>query len=83
MLFNNNAINKEQNPNFMTPIDIIHANRDDKQNRLFKLLGIYIEKNLNFTANIAHLCAKISKSVFIINTANNFLNDKSLTTLYC
>ena len=51
-----------------------------KQN--IKILGLYIDENLQWSNHISHLVSKLSKSNFILKTANHILNIESMLTLY-
>ena len=82
LVWNDNPLNSVHDPKYITPIERIHNKHTNPSLRTFKLLGIYLDEHLNFNANTSKLCAKISKSIFIINRAKNLLNEKSLRTLY-
>ena len=82
LVYNNNPLKAIQNSNLITPIERIHSMHPVKNLRSLKLLGIYLDENLNFNINTDKLCAKLSRSIFIINRAKHLLNDKSLRTLY-
>jgi hypothetical protein len=82
IVFNNNEIGTQNNPNLITPIDRIHAKNTNKKERSFKLLGILLDENLSFNDNTNFLCNKLAKSIFILNQAKNFLTPKALKTLY-
>jgi hypothetical protein len=46
IVFNNNEIGTQDNPNLIAPIGRIHARNTNKKERSFKLLGILLDKNL-------------------------------------
>lgn len=48
-----------------------------------KFLGVVIDNNLNWKPHISYIKNKISKSVAILYKVKDFLNEKSLYTLYC
>ena len=48
-----------------------------------KFLGITIDDKLSWKSHIKHVRTKISKSISILNKAKQFLDHKSLRTLYC
>jgi hypothetical protein len=82
IVFNFNEINKPANSSLIMPIGRIHSKHNDKKQRSFKLLGVYLDENLNLDDNTNFICSKISKSIYILNTAKNFLSKKALRTLY-
>lgn len=47
-----------------------------------KFLGVYIDPKLNFKYHIDAIQSKVSRSLFAINSAKNFINKKALKTLY-
>ena len=47
-----------------------------------KFLGVYIDQNLNFKYHIKQISIKISKSMFFIRSAKNFLTPSALKSLY-
>ncbi len=59
-----------------------HKIYNEGQEKFFKLLGVHFDEYLSFDPHIAHLCAKISKSLFCINRIKNFVNKDSLKQLY-
>ena len=79
VVFNNNEIGKPDLPENLFYIERIHG---AGATRNFKLLGILIDEYLSFEDHIDLLCAKISKSLYIINRSKNFLPKTSLLTLY-
>ena len=48
-----------------------------------KVLGVIIDNNLNWKPHISYTKNKISKSIAILYKVKDFLNEKSLYTLYC
>ena len=55
---------------------------ENKHDRFYKLLGIYFDEHLNFSRHIENTCAKLSKALFLIRRAKNFLTPKALKSLY-
>ena len=47
-----------------------------------KFLGVYIDPKFNFKYHIDAIQSKVSRSLFAINSAKNFINKKALKTLY-
>ena len=50
--------------------------------RAYKLLGVFFDETLSFPHHVNFLCNKLSKSLFCINRAKNFFDNKSLKMLY-
>ena len=48
-----------------------------------KLLGIAIDENLSFSAQITTVCNKISRNIGFINKLSHFISKKTLRCLYC
>ena len=48
-----------------------------------KNVGVYVDENLTWNAQIQHVCRNISKNVSILYKAKNKLDRSSLHTLYC
>jgi hypothetical protein len=82
VVFNNNEIGKAEDPSLITPLERICNSNADPQKRAFKLLGVYFDENLSFNYHVNYLCCKLSKSLFFLNRAKNFVDKKSLTMLY-
>jgi hypothetical protein len=81
LLYNDNDPNTNS-PELIHEIERYHSNHPVHDKRAYKILGIYIDENLSFDKHTTHLCSKISRSLYCINRAKNFLNKKSLVTLY-
>ena len=47
-----------------------------------KFLGVFIDSKLNFEYHIKYIRKKIAFSLFAINRAKKYLNEKALKTLY-
>jgi hypothetical protein len=76
---NNNNDTDEINPSLISPIECITVNSDVPA---VKFLGVFIDPGLNFKYHISKLKIKLSKGLFAINQAKNFLPTKSLQLLY-
>jgi hypothetical protein len=72
----------ENFPERIYELERIHNNHPVHANRSYKLLGIHLDENLSFDSHTKHLCSKLSKSLYCINRAKNFLTKKALKTLY-
>jgi hypothetical protein len=79
LVFNNNELGKEEDPNLIFEIKRVHNEGEEKS---YKALGVLLDEYLSFDEHISHLCAKISKSLFCINRIKNFVTSKSLKMLY-
>jgi Reverse transcriptase (RNA-dependent DNA polymerase) len=82
LVFNNNEIGKFEDPNLVTPLERICNNNVNHSNRAFKLLGVFFDENLTFGHHVQHICSKLSRSLFYLNRAKNFVDKKSLKMLY-
>ena len=80
--FDNNDLSSPHDPSLVAQIDRIHNNHPSPDHRYYKLLGILIDEHLTLDHHTAHLTAKLSKAIFCLNRAKNFLPTKSLITLY-
>jgi hypothetical protein len=79
IIFNNNEINTPNLPDNMFQIERIHNEGETKS---FKLLGVLFDEYLTFDSHTKFVCSKISKSIYIINRAKNFLPKSALLSLY-
>ncbi len=77
-----NEPNQPYDDNIVYNLERIHCEHADKSKRSYKLLGIHLDEYLNFNTHVNNLCNKLSKSLYCINRAKNFLNIKSLILLY-
>lgn len=66
----------------VTILDRIHDGHHPHDQRAFKLLGVYLDEYLNFNYHTYHVCNKISRSLYSINRAKNFITLKALKLLY-
>ena len=82
VLFNENEIGKDVDPTKITPLERIHDNHPTKECKTYKLLGVHLDESLSFKPHIDITCNKISKSLYCINRAKNFLSKKALKSLY-
>jgi hypothetical protein len=70
LIFDGNAPDTDHNPDLVSSIERIHSNHENPSHRSFKLLGIYLDENLNFNANTTALSNKLSRALFFINRVN-------------
>jgi hypothetical protein len=82
LVFNNNEIGKYNDPSLITPLERICNSNVNPASRTYKLLGIYFDENLMFDQHCRHICNKLSKSLFYLNRAKNFVDKKCLKMLY-
>jgi hypothetical protein len=81
IFYNDNEPN-DNDPLLITEIERCHNNHPTNSCRTYKLLGVYFDENMSFDHHITSLCNKMSRSLYCINKAKNFLTSKSLITLY-
>jgi hypothetical protein len=77
-----NTPNTPHNPDLVTTIERIHSKHENYNSRAFKLLGIFLDENLNFNHNTTALSNKLARASFFLNRAKNTLSPKALKTLY-
>jgi hypothetical protein len=82
VVFNNNEIGKPVDQNLITPLERICNDNPVEQGRSYKLLGIYFDELFSFNFHVQYLCKKLSKSMFFLMRAKNFVCKKSLRLLY-
>jgi len=82
IVYNDNEINVTFDPDKITKLGRIYNDHPDKNERTYKFLGVHLDEYLSFNAHCTTICNKLSTANFIINRAKNFLNTKSLKTLY-
>jgi hypothetical protein len=74
----NNNLN-QNDPNLIQPIGRVGVDCEEKS---VKFLGILIDDELNFKHHLSLIRSKLSKSLFQIRKAKNFLAKESLILLY-
>ena len=82
IVYNENEIGKPVDLNLITPLERIHDQHPQKDCRAYKLLGVHLDETLSFQFHANFLHNKLSKALFCINRAKNFLDAKSLKMLY-
>jgi Reverse transcriptase (RNA-dependent DNA polymerase) len=82
VLFNNNDVSEPEDQNKIFPLERIHDDSENPQNRSFKLLGVLLDEHLSFNQHCTNVCNKLSQANYIINRVKNFLPKNSLKTLY-
>jgi hypothetical protein len=77
--YNSTEIGLPDDPALISPIDRIYS---EGRETSFKLLGVLLDEYLSFNDHISMLVRKISKSLYCINRVKNFVDQKSLRTMY-
>jgi hypothetical protein len=77
--YNSTEIGLPDDPALISPIERIHS---EGRETSFKLLGVLLDEYLSFNDHISMLVRKISKSLYCINRVKNFVDQKSLRTMY-
>ena len=67
--FNNNDINKPENPDLIYPIERI---LNSSKVPAFKVLGVYIDENLSFDFHISQLISKLNRSLYMMKMLKTF-----------
>jgi len=66
-IYYNDNENENDDQNLIYEIERYHSNHEKTECRSYKLLGIYLDENLNLNHHTNVLCNKLSKSLFCIN----------------
>jgi len=93
MIFSNSPAVKNA-----TPILCLDNNNDNENNvdlrvmlgqvspsteeKVIRFLGVLIDPNLSYSFHIKNITARLSRSLFLIRSAKNFLDEKSLKSVY-
>jgi hypothetical protein len=78
---NFNSPNSIQKPELKVKLSRVF-NDGDKSNQTYKLLGVLFDEYLSFNQHIAYVQRKLSRSLYLLNRAKNFLSHKALRLLY-
>ena len=78
IVYDENEIGLPHDPNLVTPLERFHDKHPNPNCRSYKLLGIHLDETLSFQYHADFLRNKLSKSLFCINRAKNFLDPQSL-----
>ena len=81
LIYNSNEHGKND-PNLIGQISRISSLNVNKEDKYYKLLGVYFDEHLNFNQHIEYTCSKLSKALFFLRRAKNFISAKALTSLY-
>ena len=82
IVFDENEIGKPKDPALITPLGRIFDSHPAADQRSYKLLGVLFDETLSFKHHVNFLVNKLSKSLFCLNRAKNFLDPKALKMLY-
>ncbi len=82
LVYNANATHEHYDQSLVSPLERYHDNHEDKNCRAYKLLGILFDEHLSFNNHVNYLCNKLSRSIYCINQAKNFLTLPALKSLY-
>ncbi len=82
VVLDSNEIGATPDPNLIFELEWIYDNHTNEKLRTFKILGVYFDETLTFNKHAAYVCAKLSRSIFCMKRASNFLSLKSLRSLY-
>jgi hypothetical protein len=82
IIYNNNDPNTVQNPLKIHTLERISSNNTNQSSKTYKLLGILLDENLNLNAHYTNLRNKLSRALFFLRRARNFLPERALLTLY-
>ena len=82
IVFDENEIGGAQDPALVTPLGRIYDAHPSSDQKSYKLLGIFLDETLSFNSHAKFLTNKLSKALFCLNRAKNFLDAKNLKMLY-
>jgi hypothetical protein len=80
--YNANAQHEQHDNSLISPLERYHDKHEDKNCRAYKLLGIHFDEHLSLNDHVNYLCNKLSRSIYCINQAKNFLTLPALKSLY-
>jgi hypothetical protein len=78
---NFNLPNNAEKPELKIKLARVH-NDGDISNQTYKLLGVLFDEYLSFNQHVVHVQRKLSRSLYLLNRAKNFLTYKALRLLY-
>jgi hypothetical protein len=80
--YNANAPHEQFDATLVSPLERFHDDHINKECRSYKLLGIHLDEHLSLNHHVNYLCNKLSRSIYCINQAKNFLTLQALRSLY-
>ena len=63
LVFNNNEPGQPFNDDLVSPLCRIH---NDNINKLYKLLGVWLDENLTYDDHVQKLCSKLTRALFFL-----------------
>jgi hypothetical protein len=66
VIFNNNDINALQVADKLFALDRIYDENPNKQDRSFKLVGVWLEEHLSFNQHCTNVCSKLICHLFYL-----------------
>jgi hypothetical protein len=78
LMLDTNTDNSHPVPSLISEIERIHNGHANPSLRSFKLLGIYFDEHMNFSANSNALTSKLSHTIFFLNRVKHTLTPKAL-----
>ena len=82
LVLNNNEPGQTPSNELIIPLTRICNVNENENDKSYKLLGVWFDENLTFDIHVKKLCTKLTRSLFFIRRAQNFLTDKALLSLY-
>ena len=82
IVFNENEIGKPKDPALITSLRCIFDSHPTADQRSYKVLGVLFDETLSFKYHVNFLVNKLSKPLFCLNRAKNFLDPKAQKMLY-
>lgn len=82
LYIDNNDVNEDDvlyDPRLKSALTMVN---NESNPPAIKFLGVYIDQNLNYKYHIKQISLKVSKAMFFIRTAKNFLTISALKSLY-
>jgi hypothetical protein len=79
---NFNLPNNAEKPELKIKLARVY-NDGDNSNQTYKLLGVLFDEYLSFNQHIAYVQRKLSRSLYLLNRAKNFLTHKALSVKRC
>ena len=81
LIYNSNEHGRND-PNLIGQISRMSLMNVKKEDKYYKLLRVYFDEHQNFNQHIEYTCSKLSKALFFLRRAKNFISAKALTSLY-
>jgi hypothetical protein len=82
LVYNANTLHEQHDSSLISPLERYHDKHEDKNCRAYKLLRIHFDEHLSLNNHVNYLCNNLSRSIYCINQAKNFLTLPALKSLY-